>query len=142
MLIGPPHSSLRLPHPYHHIAFEDICDLTVELVEPSIQDEEGLSGWCHKVLSKQSTAHHYPVSVAPWPLEWPGGLFQTLDHLDFASTQLHKQNISLAARATKDIVLVKFCEGALKGQIRQVKVGVNVKGHLDLSPLRDDLNPH
>lgn len=37
---------------------------------------------------------------------------------------------------------MKFCEGALKRQIGQMEIGVNVKGRLDLPPLRDYLNPH
>lgn len=68
-LIGSLCYDLRLPNPHHHIAFEDVSDLTVELAEPSIQDEEGLSGWGHKVLSEQFAADHYPVLTAPWPLE-------------------------------------------------------------------------
>lgn len=66
---------LRLPDPHHHVAFGDIGDLTVELVEPSVQDEEGLSGRGHEVLSEQSAARHYPVPTAPRPLERLGGFF-------------------------------------------------------------------
>lgn len=141
-LIGPGRYDLRIPNPHHHVAFEDIGDLAVELVEPSVQDEEGLSGRGHEVLSEQSAAHHYPVSTAPRPLHRLGGLFQALDHLDFARAQLHKQSVSLAAGAAKQVVLVDLREGALEGQIGQVEVGVNVKRLLDLSALRDDLDPH
>lgn len=66
---------LGLPDPHHHVAFGDIGDLTVELVEPSVQDEEGLSGRGHEVLSEQSAARHYPVPTAPRPLERLGGFF-------------------------------------------------------------------
>lgn len=134
--------NLRLPDPRQHIAFENISDLTVELVESSVQDEEGLSGRGHEVLSKQSAARHHPVSTAPRPLERLNGLFQALDHLDFAGAQLHEESVSLTARAAKQIVLVDFREGALKGQIGQMKVGVNVEGILDLSPHWNHLDPH
>lgn len=134
-LTGSSRYDLRLPDPHHHVAFEDVSDLTVELVESSVQDEEGLPGWGHEVLSEQPAACHNPVPTVPWPLERLGGLFQALDHLDFASAQLNKQSVSLTTRAAEHVVLVDLCEGALEGQIRQVKVSVNVKGLVDLSPL-------
>lgn len=67
-LIGPGRYDLRIADPHHHVAFEDVGDLAVELVEPPVQDEEGLSGRGHEVLSEQSAAHHHPVSTAPRPL--------------------------------------------------------------------------
>lgn len=135
-------SDLRIPNPNHHVAFEDVCDLTVELVQPSIQDEQGLPGRCCEVLSEKSAAHHDPVPAAPRPIKRLDGLFQALDHLDFAGAELHKQCVGLTTGAAEHIVLMDLCEGALESQVRQVQVGVDVEGLLDLSPFRDGLDPH
>lgn len=48
----------------------------------------------------------------------------------------------MTAGAAEHVVLVDLREGALEGQIRQVEVGVDVEGLLDLSPLGDHLDPH
>lgn len=133
---------LRLADPHHHVAFEDVGDLAVELVEPSVQNEEGVSGGGHEVLSEQTAAGHHPVPDAPRPLERLGGLLQALDHLHFAAAQLHEQSVRLASRAAEHVVLVELGEGALEGQVGQVEVGVDVEGILDLSALRDHLDPH
>lgn len=133
---------LRIPNPYNHVAFENVGDLTVELVESSVQNEEGLPGRCHDVLAEKSAAHHDPVPAAPRPVEQLDGLFQALDHLDFAGAQLHKQHVGLTARAAEHVVLVDLCERALERQIGKVQVGVDVEGFLDLSPLRNGLDPH
>lgn len=133
---------LRLPHPHHHVALDDVGDLTVELVEPSIQDEEGLSGRGHEVLAEQSAAGHHPVPTAPRPLKRLGGLLQALDHLHFPGAQLHKQSVSLATGAAEHVVLVDLGERALERHVGQVEVGVDVEGFLDLSPLGDRLDPH
>lgn len=121
---------------------EDIGDLAVELVEPTVQNKEGFPGRGHEVLAKQSAARHHPVPAAPRPLGGLGGFFQAFDHLDFAGAQLHKQSVGLAAGAAKQVVLVDFGEGALEGQVGQVEVGVDVKRLADLAALRDHLDPH
>ena len=134
--------ALRLANPHHHVAFHDVGDLTVELVEPAVQDEEGLSWRGHEVLAEQSAAGHHPVPTAPRPLERLRGLFQALDHLDFAGAQFHEQGVGLPARAPEHVVLVDLREGALEGQVGQVQVRVDVERFLDLSPIGDGLDPH
>lgn len=141
-LTGSRRRRLRLPDPNHHVALDDVGDLTVELVEPSVQDEEGLSGRGHEVLSEQAAARHGPVPAAPRPLGRLGGLFQALDHLHFAGAQLHEQSVRLTAGAAEHVVLVDLREGALEGQVGQVEVGVDVEGLLDFSPLGNHLDPH
>lgn len=141
-LTGPRCYRLRLPDPRHHVALEDIGDLTVELVEPTVQDKEGLPGRGHEVLSEQPAALHRPVPTAPRPIGRLGGFFQALDHLDLAGAQLHEQGVGLAAGAAEHVVLVDLGEGALEGQVGQVQVGVDVERRPDLPPLRDHLDPH
>lgn len=135
-------SGLRLPHPRQHIALDHVGDLAVELIEPSVQDEQGLPGRGHEVLAEGAAAHHRPVTGAPRPFVRLDGLFQALDHLHLAAVQLHEQHVGLAPGASEHVVLVGLSEGALEGQVGDVQVGVDVKGLPDLASLRDSLDAH
>lgn len=93
----PLYGALGLANPHHSIPQGHVSDFTVELVQASVEDEQGALGRSHEVLSKQATAGHDAVFPVPAPLGWRRGLFEALDHFDVSGAELHEQGIRLLA---------------------------------------------